>query len=754
MSGLEELVNLNLEDVYNLWQLDASQLPNIRHLLLTYEFLCCPFVENLFEDTWEVGRNDKGVLQECTHTKGVATDFPSSSSTTYPRGTENSNGSPSSLAEKPYPSLSSIFSPRSTRNPRGARNFKDPSSSLPEKTYSTSVSPITPSNLPSEKVSSRLSFFTKQPTFTRPLRKKRNSSSPNSQSSSHKKTTSQPDLPLSLPRKRLTSTRNKETTKATKSLPTSSSTLAKDTKVSSTHSTYTPTKMPIKLSTQMYRRSTRLRVQNDFISLAYNGSLLFFTLDPCDVGPLPTGHLEVPQLRKKRVVCRPKPDEFNPCEDLLGSTALRVSTWFIAVCAIIGNLITLVVILLNRRKVTNHKLLMCTLALSSLCMGVYLIILAAVDAGTRGYYNKYAKQWQHGVGCKTAGFLAIFSTELSVFTLNIITLERYYTILFPLHQTKWMTVKQTAISLVLSFLAALVLATLPLTGISSYTKVAICLPFDVRNPASKAYVTFLLASNGASFFVVLFAYIKMYLNIQHTARATFTDLNIAKKMAVIVLTNFTCWAPVAVFSLIAIYGEPLIDVPMSKFLMVFVFPINALTNPFLYFLVTKRFQQDLRTVFDRCRVCACCATYWRRERAESFRTSITRTTNKSRSRSGSGNSLISMFRRPPRRSSSDTQTSTPRYSVPRGSEDRRGSTLQRTVTFLLPTRNNRRQSEGVMLNSIRRKSYDIAVKNNILPEKHRNIEDGNVESCLVSNFCERQQSEKKCETLFICESAC
>lgn len=735
VNGLEELVNLNLENVYNLWQLHASQLPKIRHLLLTYEFLCCSFVENVFDDTWEVGRQEHGVLQECKYATDIAPDLPRS--TINPRGTQNSNGSPSNLLETPSTSASHIT----------------PSPTLPKVTLSPS------------------SKFTNQPTTA--VSKIRSSSLANF-SSSHNKISSPPfdssNLPIKLRKSVLniskkstsfsssfrntakefetstTQSDKKHASSPVTSLPTPTS-HTKLPSIQSTHSLY-PTKLPPRFPTRLYRRTTRMHAQNDFLTLSYNDSLLVFTLDPCDLGPLPTGRIEVSQLRKKRVICRPKPDDFNPCEDMFGSMALRVSAWFISVCAAIGNLVTLFVILLNRRKVSNHKLLMCTLAFSSLCMAVYLIILAAVDARTKGNYNKYAQEWQHGIGCKVAGFLSIFSTELSVFTLNIITLERYYTILFPLHQTKWMTVKQTAISLVLSFLAALVLAALPLTGISSYTKVAICLPFDVTSLASKAYVTFLLASNGASFFAVLFAYTKMYLNIQRTARVTFVDLNIARKMAVIVLTNFTCWAPVATFSSIAIYGEPLMDVPTSKFLMVFVFPINALTNPFLYFLITKRFQKDLRTIFDRCRCCAGSSSL-RRERTESFiRTSFTRTA-KSRSRSGSGNSVISMFRRSPGRVSTDLQLSTPRHSVPRGSEDRRPSMLQRTVTFLLPILNGRRLSkEDTMAcnpKMARKKSYDLAVTNNVL---HDNM------ACLVSDHREDHLNNNECETLNVYESAC
>ena len=645
-------------------------------------------MDQLSEDVGETGGEKYGALQECKHTEGADTEFP-----------EMNHLNGSSLPKKP--NLPSMFPPS-------------------------------------------LSIFTNQ--STRLLRKRRKLSS--SSSGNHKTTPSQPGPPSNLRPKLHRSTRqdaqDPTTPDSSKSFPTSS--FAHNTKLSSKHSNHSPTNMSVKR-----RRITRSPIQNDFVSLSYNGSLLLFTLHPCD--PEPAGRIAEVQLRKKRIICRRKADEFNPCEDLLGSLALRVSTWLIAVCATTGNLVTLIVILLNRRKVSNHKLLMCTLAFSSLCMGVYLFILAAVDAGTRGSYNKHAKQWQQGVGCKIAGFLSVFSTELSVLTLNIITLERYYTILFPLHQAKWMTVKQTTISLVLSFFTAFLLAVLPLTGISSYTKVAICLPFDVRSLISKAYVTFLLASNGASFFAVLFAYTKMYLNIQHTARGTFTDLNIAKKMAVIVLTNFLCWAPIAVFSLFAIYGEPLIDVPMSKFLMVFVFPINALTNPFLYFLVTKRFQQDLRTIVDRCPVCVCFAgaSYSGRGRTESVRTSFTRTSKwRSRSRSSSSaNTLNTIFRRPPRRNSTDNQNIARRLSVSRGVEERHGSMLQRTVTFLLPKskRQNAEVDTMFISKTLRRKSYQIAARNNnILPEERR--------TCLIPSYHECPQNRKKCEIHFVCESAC
>ena len=41
-----------------------------------------------------------------------------------------------------------------------------------------------------------------------------------------------------------------------------------------------------------------------------------------------------------------------------------------------------------------------------------------------------------GIGCQIAGFLTIFATELSVFTLVVITSERWYTITYAINLTR------------------------------------------------------------------------------------------------------------------------------------------------------------------------------------------------------------------------------------------------------------------------------------------------------------------------------
>lgn len=43
---------------------------------------------------------------------------------------------------------------------------------------------------------------------------------------------------------------------------------------------------------------------------------------------------------------------------------------------------------------------------------------------------------REGLGCQVAGFLTVFATELSVFTLVVITSERWYTITYAINLSR------------------------------------------------------------------------------------------------------------------------------------------------------------------------------------------------------------------------------------------------------------------------------------------------------------------------------
>uniref|UniRef100_A0A673MD00 Follicle stimulating hormone receptor n=1 Tax=Sinocyclocheilus rhinocerous TaxID=307959 RepID=A0A673MD00_9TELE len=273
------------------------------------------------------------------------------------------------------------------------------------------------------------------------------------------------------------------------------------------------------------------------------------------------------------VTCYPRPDAFNPCEDIMGFTFLRVLIWFISILAMVGNCAVLLVLLTSRYKLTVPRFLMCHLAFADFCMGIYLLITAAKDIQTQS------------PGCHAAGFFTVFSNELSVYTLTAIALERWHTITYAMQ----LRLRHPCTIMAAGWLFALLTALMPILGVSSYSKTSICLPMDVETVISQA-----------AFLIVCVCYMSIYLTVHN---ATFVpanaDMRIAKRMAVLIFTDFLCMAPISFFAISASLKLPLITVSHVKFLLVLFYPINSCSNPFLYAFFTQTFKRDFFILTSR-----------------------------------------------------------------------------------------------------------------------------------------------------------
>ena len=149
-----------------------------------------------------------------------------------------------------------------------------------------------------------------------------------------------------------------------------------------------------------------------------------------------TGFQIVPTYRQS-VRCTPPKDPFTPCTNLLEPWVLRLAIWAVWVLALLGNGCVLFIGIASRDKLEATEILICALAVADIMMAVYLAFLAIVDIRTYGSpFFQSALNWQLGSGCKAAGFIAIFSSELSVYLLVMLTLERVYTVSTPSTRTK------------------------------------------------------------------------------------------------------------------------------------------------------------------------------------------------------------------------------------------------------------------------------------------------------------------------------
>lgn len=128
-------------------------------------------------------------------------------------------------------------------------------------------------------------------------------------------------------------------------------------------------------------------------------------------------------------------------------------------------------------------------------MGVYLFFLGIFDVKFRGEYNRNALIWMDSVECRTIGFLAMLSSEVSVLLLTYLTLEKFLVIVFPfshLRPEKLQTVLVLAFIWILGFVIAVVpLLNEDLFG-NYYGRNGVCFPLHsdrLEKPIAKAYST-------------------------------------------------------------------------------------------------------------------------------------------------------------------------------------------------------------------------------------------------------------------------
>jgi leucine-rich repeat-containing G protein-coupled receptor 8 len=102
-------------------------------------------------------------------------------------------------------------------------------------------------------------------------------------------------------------------------------------------------------------------------------------------------------------------------------------------------------------------------------------------------------------------------------------------------------------------------------GSSFYSGNGLCLPLHIHNPYDPAweysFVLFVIL-NSFAFLFICFAYIRMLRVIQKSTlmiRSTQQkqDSLLAKRFALVVLTDFLCWAPIVVAKIVGMAGKTL-----------------------------------------------------------------------------------------------------------------------------------------------------------------------------------------------------
>ncbi|XP_050428595.1 G-protein coupled receptor GRL101-like [Adelges cooleyi] len=302
-------------------------------------------------------------------------------------------------------------------------------------------------------------------------------------------------------------------------------------------------------------------------------------------------------LARHVLQCRPLPDEFSSCEDLMSNMMLRVCIWILAIVAITANLMVIVFRAKYRHTNQVHSFLIINLALGDFLMGSYLLVIAVVDWYYRGVYFIHDSDWRQSSMCNVAGFISTFSSELSVFTLTVITLERLLVIIFPF-KVRRLQMDCTRMLMAICWLLAIVISVIPLFNIhyfrNFYGRSGVCLALHITpdKPNGWEYSVFIfLFVNLGSLLLISGSYLWMFFVAKTTHRATenlirhraLSESAMAWRMSLLVATDAACWVPIIGLGLWSLAGFT-VHPQVFAWVAVFVLPLNAAVNPVLYTL--------------------------------------------------------------------------------------------------------------------------------------------------------------------------
>ncbi|XP_045573390.1 relaxin receptor 2a [Salmo salar] len=310
--------------------------------------------------------------------------------------------------------------------------------------------------------------------------------------------------------------------------------------------------------------------------------------------------------------CKPNTDGISSFEDLLANVVLRVSVWVMAFITCFGNLFVIGMRSVIRAENNLHAVCIKVLCCADCLMGVYLFFVGVFDVKFRGEYNRNALLWMESVECRTIGFLAMLSSEVSVLLLTYLTLEKFLVIVFPFSHLRPGKL-QTAVVLLSIWVLGFIIAVVPLMNEdlfgNYYGRNGVCFPLHSdrqEKPIAKGYsIGIFLGLNLAAFLVIVFSYSSMFYSIYKTGiNATdlrsrlHRDVAVANRFFFIVFSDALCWIPIFLVKILSLLQ---VEIPgtISSWMVIFILPINSALNPILYTLTTSFFREQVEVLLCR-----------------------------------------------------------------------------------------------------------------------------------------------------------
>ncbi|XP_030852731.1 G-protein coupled receptor GRL101-like [Strongylocentrotus purpuratus] len=297
--------------------------------------------------------------------------------------------------------------------------------------------------------------------------------------------------------------------------------------------------------------------------------------------------------------------------------------WITGFGALLGNFVVIFVRFREEQHNRNsvQRLFITNLAFADFLMGVYMVTIASVDIYYGERYFLSAPIWRESQLCRFAGFVALLSSESSVFLLALITIDRFICITFPFGTVRFRS-RSGRIGVGLVWTLTFILSLAPImiglydSEIYGLSDVCLGLPFNTfteqkgriryvhesdvyqfipeeepeQRPNWLYSIALFLGVNFILLILIFICYIAIFVQVRRSAKIAGTErmkreIRMTTKMALIVGTDFCCWMPVIIMGILSQTGATELPVSLYAWAVVFILPINSTLNPYLYSLI-------------------------------------------------------------------------------------------------------------------------------------------------------------------------